>query len=373
MSEKEAIDRVKTLPATIESMVRDLTELGVNAGALLLVHSSLSSLGWVNGGPVAVVEALKCAVGDSGTIVMPTHTSGLSDPANWENPPVPRSWWPLMRETMPAFDSRMTPTRGMGAIVEVFRTCPGAMRSEHPQLSFAALGPRAEEIVRDHHLADGLGEDSPLGRLYDLGGMVLLLGVDHDRNTSLHLGERRAIGDRCTMQAGGAPLRVEGKRVWVEFQAAELDEGDFCEIGKAFAEATSLVKCGALGAGKAMLMPQRELVDFGEQWIREHRRAGSMGQAARVDSSSPSPQLELPLSDDHETFSEWAQKIADLLGGSWERKVEGLDQAYWNLSVDDVTLTIHREHYLGVVVICPDTAEGEALIERIKSCLMEQS
>jgi aminoglycoside 3-N-acetyltransferase len=134
----------------------------------MLVHSSLSALGWVCGGAVAVVLALQEALGAQGTLVMPTHSGGLSDPRKWESPPVPQAWWQVIRDTMPAYDKAMTPTRGMGAIVEVFRQQEGTRRSAHPQTSFCARGPRAAEIVDGHELNSSFGENSPLARVYDL-------------------------------------------------------------------------------------------------------------------------------------------------------------------------------------------------------------
>lgn len=99
MSEADATAR-SPAPRTRDSLTADVRPLGLEAGMTVLVHSSLSSLGWVNGGPVAVVQALMDVITADGTIVMPSH-AGLSGPAVWENPPVPESWWQVIRDTMP--------------------------------------------------------------------------------------------------------------------------------------------------------------------------------------------------------------------------------------------------------------------------------
>lgn len=135
---------------TRDTLVAELHSLGVRPGETLLVHSSLSSLGWVNGGPVAVVQGLLDALGPDGTLVVPTQSGDLSDPALWSDPPVPEEWWSAIRATMPAYDPLVTPSRGVGVIPETVRTWPGALRSAHPQTSFAALGPRAAEVVEAH-------------------------------------------------------------------------------------------------------------------------------------------------------------------------------------------------------------------------------
>jgi aminoglycoside 3-N-acetyltransferase len=275
VTEKDAIEKTPGLPATVDTLTRDLKALGVLEGSVLLVHSSLSSLGWVCGGPVAVIAALKQVLGPTGTLVMPTHSGDLSDPSGWSNPPVPCSWWPVIRATMPAYDPRVTPTRGMGVIADCFRTQPGVLRSDHPQTSFAAWGPQAEAIVANHQLADGLGETSPLGRLYRLQAWVLLLGVGHDRNTSLHLAEIRALGKAIPMVREAAPITLNGQRQWTEFTTADVDGLDFQPLGEAFAQETGLVVSGHVATAPALLMPQTALVDFGVEWIGKHRKSNS--------------------------------------------------------------------------------------------------
>ncbi len=258
-------------PRTRESLGRDLRSLGVEAGMTLLVHSSLSSLGWITGGPVTVVQALMDVITPAGTIVMPTHSSGYSDPAKWENPPVPQSWWQVIYDTMPAFDPQITPTAFMGQIVETFRTWPMVVRSAHPTVSFAAWGQHAEQITAGHSLDYSLGEKSPLARIYDLYGWILLLGGGYERCTSFHLAEYRAPYSRQTME--GSPMLEDEKRVWKTYQDIVLDSDLFPEIGSEF-ERTGLVKVARVGSAEAKLLPQHPAVDFATQWLTHKRTQG---------------------------------------------------------------------------------------------------
>jgi aminoglycoside 3-N-acetyltransferase len=272
MGELEAVRRVAGMPATIESLRADLQELGLRPGMVALAHTSLSALGWVSGGPVAVCLALQLALREEGTLVMPTFTGDLSDPANWRNPPVPEAWWQTIRDTMPAYDRDATPTRGMGAVAETFRRMRGVWRSDHPQTSFAARGPLAEAITANHALDFGLGETSPLARIYEQDGWVLLLGVGHGNNTSLHLAECRATYPGRREVLNGAPVMVNGRRQWVSIREIDYDDDDFPTIGEAFERQTNAVRVGRVGQGTARLMRQRALVEFAVSWMEENRR-----------------------------------------------------------------------------------------------------
>src|SRR5688572_15145149 len=169
---------------TAAMLADDLRTLGVTEGMTLFVHSALKPLGWVCGGPHAVILALLDALGPIGTLAMPAHSSILTDPVRWCNPPVPESWWPIIRSEMPAFAKDLTPTGGMGRIAETFRKMDGVLRSDHPCVSVCAFGPHAEIITGSHQLAYGNGEGSPIGRLYDLDASILLLAVEDRKHTS---------------------------------------------------------------------------------------------------------------------------------------------------------------------------------------------
>lgn len=266
MSEETAV-QASSGPVTVGSLVLDLQQLGLGPGDRVLVHSSLSSLGWVCGGAVAVVEALLSVLGPDGTLVVPTHSGDLSDPSTWARPSVPESWWDTIRATMPAFRPASTPSRGMGAVAEVARTWPGALRSNHPQVSFAAVGPAAAALTEGHQLADSLGEGSPLARLYDADALVLLLGVDHRSNTSLHLAQYRC-GSWSRDQLFG-PVEEHGVRRWVGWSDIDLDTDDFPALG-ADLEAVELVRSETVGRATARLMRQRQVVDHATAWFRSH-------------------------------------------------------------------------------------------------------
>lgn len=272
MSERDAIEKLDS-PLTFSQLRAGVAGLGLGEGETVLVHASLSALGWVCGGPQAVVEALLAAVGESGTIVMPTHTGGLSDPAEWSNPPVPESWYEPIRAHMPAYHPAITPTRAMGAIPECFRRWPGSVRSDHPLHSFAALGQHAVEITVNHEIDYGLGERSPLARIYELRGKVLLLGVGHDSNTSLHLAEDRA-DFRKNLETGHVPILRDGARVRAPYTDIERNSEDFEALGRAFESehGSGSAVVATIGAATCRLLDQRALVDFAADWLTEHRR-----------------------------------------------------------------------------------------------------
>lgn len=254
-----------------EDLKKGFKSLGIKEGDNIIVHTSLSSLGFVCGGAQIVIEALLETVTDKGTIMMPTQSWKNLDPeagVHWEEP---KEWWQTIRENWPAYDKDITPTNTMGAVAEMFRSWPGTMRSSHPARSFAAKGANAEHLIKDHDLCDIFGEESPIGKLYALDGKVLLIGVGYDKNTSIHLADVRAEYPSKRYAKESSAMMVDGAREWVTYETLVVDGEDFEQIGEAFESAVS-VKKETIGNAVVTCMSQREIVDFAVQWIEKNRR-----------------------------------------------------------------------------------------------------
>ena len=149
-------------------------------------------MGYVCGGAQAVIEALIDVVGNDGTIMMPSQSWKNLDPEDGVHWDADENDWQIIRDNWPAYDKNITPTNTMGAVAEMFRQWPGCLRSDHPARSVCAYGKHAEYLTKDHDISNIFGEGSPIARLYELDGKVLLLGVGYDKNTSLHLADSRA-------------------------------------------------------------------------------------------------------------------------------------------------------------------------------------
>lgn len=145
---------------------------GLSAGDSVIIHSSFRSLGAVDGGPETVIDALLAVIGRDGNLMLPTFNYSSPAPEPYYNPV-------------------QTPCR-TGVIPEIGWHHPGAVRSLHPTHSVAVIGPRAEELTRDHLSGRTFGIGSPIDRLAEMGGKVLLVGVGHVANTTIHVGEEHA-------------------------------------------------------------------------------------------------------------------------------------------------------------------------------------
>ena len=222
-----------------------------------------SWLGFVPGAARTVVEGLLEAVGPTGTIMMPAYSGELSDPAEWRHPPVPPEWIDEIRNSTPPYDAIKTPTRKMGSVAEYFRTYPGTLRSAHPQSSFAALGPRANDLVGEHPLDDRFGKASPLGNLVRLNGKSLLLGAPLNTNSLLYL----ALYSDPTRQRiqKSAPITVRNKPAWVGYKDIAISNEWFCDCAAALLDA-GIARKGLISDAECHVFPAAEAIAKAVAW-----------------------------------------------------------------------------------------------------------
>ncbi|MET7880443.1 aminoglycoside N(3)-acetyltransferase [Micromonospora profundi] len=252
----------------------DLRALGVRPGMCLLVHCSLRMVGWLDEGAATLAGALRDVLGSTGTLLVPTQTSGNSTTSSAyleATAGMDRAEVDEYEKALPGWDRQETASQRMGVLAEYVRRSPGAVRSDHPQTSFAALGPGARQLTDGHDLTCHLGERSPMGRLYAADGQILLLGVGYEACSAMHLAEYRLPVPpperdyRCFR-------RVNGHRVRLNFRALHLDDSDFPEVGAALDDAPFVVH-GRVGQAHARLLPARATVDFAVGWLAANRLA----------------------------------------------------------------------------------------------------
>jgi len=219
----------------MNSLANDLTALGVERGDVLLVHTSYRAVRPVDGGPAGLIAGLSSAIGDAGTLVMPSW--GDNDDAMFD----------------PATTSV---SASLGVTAAEFARMPGVHRSAHP-FAFAAAGLYAPSIVADALPLPPHCLESPVGRVWELNGKVLLLGVGHDSDTTIHLAEVLArvpygVSKHCTAMRDGQPTRVD------------YLENDHCcrrfELADDWLRSRRLQNEGRVGNARARLIRSRDLV-----------------------------------------------------------------------------------------------------------------
>lgn len=223
-------------------MTRQLAALGVERGGVLLVHTAFSKVAPVEGGPRGLIDALRGALGPDGTLVMPSMTGDDDDP----------------------FDPGRTPCTWLGVVADTFWRLPGVLRSDNPH-AFAAIGSRADAITVPHPVEVPHGPDSPVGHVHGLDGQVLLLGVGHDADTTVHLAEdlagvRYLLSKHVTILRNGRPLRC-----------AYREPDHCCEnfaLLDGWLEARGQQRRGVVGHGEARLARSRHIVDAALEHLR---------------------------------------------------------------------------------------------------------
>ena len=230
---QKSIDKNFT-PITKEVLIHKFSQLGIKSGDTLLVHASLSSLGYVVGGAEALFLALTEIIGEQGTIVVPSQTVEISDPASWQYPPVPEEWHDVIRDAMPAYSKELSYSKAMGAFSQLIGILPDSIRSNHPMYSFTAIGKKASEIIGQDSFDFPFGDESPLRRMYSIGAKIL----------------------------------TEDGEKWISFKNIELDiYDDYLEIQKNFMEQYT-VNHIKINEGNVYLFDMKECVDFTEHYYK---------------------------------------------------------------------------------------------------------
>lgn len=238
----------------IESGFRNL---GLSEGDTVLVHSSLSSFGYVEGGAEAVINALLYVVGKDGTVMVPTLTGKPTD--SRENPPV--------------FDVRSTPC-WTGKIPETFRQLPAARRSLHPTHSIAAIGAKSIELTTGHETGQSPCDvKSPYYKNAIWNGYIMLIGVDQESNTTVHCCEEIA-GVPCHLQKEVADILItgyDGESILVRNRLHDWEKPptDFNKFDDIFRD-KNVMKLGAVGNSTIRLIKAKDMLDVAVDILRKN-------------------------------------------------------------------------------------------------------
>jgi aminoglycoside 3-N-acetyltransferase len=259
-------------PITKSRLVKDLRKLGVAAGQTVMLHASVRSVGWIVGGPDIIIQALLDVLETKGTLMMLV---------SWEDSPYnlvkwPKDWQQAFLEECPPFDPATSRAyRKWSILTEYLRTWPGAFRSNNPDASFAAAGALARWITENHPLQYGFGLGSPLAKLCEAKGKVLLLGAPLNTITILHYAENLAkVPNKKTVRYK-MPLLCHGRRVWVEIE--EFDTcGNILPGAEEYFEAipheylASGRGCsGKVGEAQSYLVDAADMTEFTVQWLEQ--------------------------------------------------------------------------------------------------------
>ncbi|MGQ0842330.1 aminoglycoside 3-N-acetyltransferase [Actinokineospora sp.] len=256
----------------------DFVALGIRPGDVVMAHGALSRVGRMLNGPDAVIGALIDAAAPGGTVVAYTDWDARYDVLLHDGR-VPERW----REHIPPFDPATSRSaRDNGVLPEFVRTWPGALRSGNPGASVAAVGDRAAWMTGDHPIDYGYGPGSPLARLVEARGKVVMIGAPFDSMTLLHHAEHLAdIPDKRVI-GYEAPLATPRGTEWrmvEEFDTSSpvvacldgLDADPFAMIVAEFIASGGGVT-GPVGEAPSLLVPAAEIVEFAVSWLESRAR-----------------------------------------------------------------------------------------------------
>lgn len=263
---------------TRRSIAADLRTLGVAAGQMVMVHAAIRRIGPLINGPDTLIEALLDVLGPNGTLIAYTDWHAPYEELVSATGTVPPEW----REDVPPFDQlRSRAVRHNGVIAEFIRTTPGARRSGNPGASVAAIGAQADWITADHPLDYGYGPGSPLAKLVERRGAVLLVGAPWDTVTLLHYAEHLGRLPGKHIRRIEVPFATAAGTEWRMIE--EFDTGDpviddfdatyFEAIVREFRR-TGGGQEGQIGDAPSLLLPAAELVSFAVDWMERRVEAG---------------------------------------------------------------------------------------------------
>ena len=254
---------------TRSRLAADLAALGIAAGDIVMVHAACGRVGQVLGGPDTIIAALRDAVAPDGTVM--AYLAWDSPWEDFDGGRVPDAWKPHV----PPFDPALTRgARGNGVLPEMLRTTPGTRRSGNPGASIAALGAQAEWLTADHPLDYGYGPGTPLARLVEARGKVLMLGAPWDTMTLLHHAEHLARLPDKRLYRVEVPFPGTGGTVWRTIE--EFDTGDPVVEGlpdnaielmvTAYVESGG-GRQGMVGEAPSLLVEAAAIVPFAVGWL----------------------------------------------------------------------------------------------------------
>ncbi|MFP3985237.1 MAG: aminoglycoside 3-N-acetyltransferase [Candidatus Bathyarchaeia archaeon] len=266
------MERSELLPITKSRLIEDFEKLGVAEGQTVMLHASVKAIGWVVGGPDVIIQALLDVLGSSGTLMMYV---------GWEDAPYNLVEWSkdlqqAYLEECPAFNPATSRAhRKWSILTEYLRTWPSAFRSSHPDASFAAVGALARWITEDHPLQYGYGLGSPLAKLCEVKGKVLLVGAPFSSITLLHYAEHVAKVPDKRIVHYKMPILCDGQKMWVEIEEFDTCGGVLSGSEEYFSiipreYLSSRRGCvGKVGAAESYLLDSAEFVKFAVKWLEK--------------------------------------------------------------------------------------------------------
>lgn len=212
---------------------QDLKEIFLNLNIkqndVVIVHCSLKKIGYIVGGAQTLVDALLETLTEEGTLIVPYQRVDNTEPSRWENPGIEPEFCKYVRDNFPAFDLNASEDYKMGALIKNMRIRKKLEISSHPVDAFIAIGKMAKFICNFQSLDFPLGAMSPLIRMCDLKAKTLLLGVEYDCATIMHLGEHLSQSIPYTLE--NSMIKSDSQTVRKKYLDIDMNSDEFNQIG----------------------------------------------------------------------------------------------------------------------------------------------